>query len=120
MSYYINADKVNLEDLLTRITETDLVPSRVLLLENIKENFNKLKTNGILTLAEFRKSVKNSKKIAPLANKTNISEEYLTLLRREVEGYFPKAFSLDSFFSLVNHKQKKRVNKIDWFGQGFC
>ena len=61
MSYYINADKVNLEDLLTRITETDLVPSRVLLLENIKENFNKLKTNGILTLAEFRKSVKNSK-----------------------------------------------------------
>ena len=111
MSYYIDADKVNLEDLLTRITETDLVPSRVLLLENINENFNKLKTNGILTLAEFRKSVKNSKKIAPLANKTNISEEYLTLLRREVEGYFPKAFPLDSFFWLDKNKIAKLVNE---------
>ncbi|MGS0764457.1 DUF4332 domain-containing protein [Syntrophomonas curvata] len=97
MSYYIDASKVRLDDLLIRITESDLVPSRSMLLEDIKENFSKLKMNGVLTLADFRKAVKNSKNIGPFAEKTEISVDYLTLLRREVESYFPKAFPVSAF-----------------------
>ncbi|KUO74972.1 MAG: hypothetical protein APF77_13580 [Clostridia bacterium BRH_c25] len=111
MSYYIDADKVKLDDLLIRIKETDLVPSRSLLLEGIEENFSKLKMNRIFTLADFRKSVKNSKNIVPLAEKTNINIEYLTLLRREVEGYFPKAFPLSDFVWLDKNEIAKLENK---------
>lgn len=114
MSYHIDAAKVKLDDLLIRIRETDLVPSRSLLLEGIEENFNKLKMNGVLTLADLRKSVKSSKNIVSLAEKTYIHVEYLTLLRREVEGYFPKAFPLSDFDWL----DKNEIAKLESKGYG--
>jgi hypothetical protein len=69
MPYYIDANKVKLEDLMSRITESDIVPSRRKLLEDIEINFDKLKKNGIFTLADLRKSIKNPKNIVPLAEK---------------------------------------------------
>lgn len=55
----------------------------------------------------MRKAVKNAKKIPALAQQTGIDEEYLTLLRREVEGYFPKAVPLKEFDWLdATHMQK--------------
>jgi hypothetical protein len=103
MPYYIDPVKTTLDALLSRIMETDLVPSRAVLKEEISENFNKLKTNGIQTMAELRKAVKNPKSIETLAEKTGINSEYLTLLRREVEGYFPKASPLSDFTWLDQH-----------------
>lgn len=111
MTYHINDEKVTLADLLVRIKETDLVPSRSMLLENIEDNFNKLKMNGILTLADVRKSLKNPKNIAQLAEKTHLSSEYLTLLRREVEGYFPKAFPISEFTWLDKSEIVELENK---------
>lgn len=107
MPYYIDAGKVTIQDLLIRITETDLVPSRSMLLEDIKDNFAKLNRNGIFTLAEFRKTVKNPKNLRPFAERTSIEVEYLTLLRREVESYFPKAFPLSAFDWLDKSQIKK-------------
>lgn len=111
MPYYIDANKVTIDDLLVRITEADLVPSRSILLKDIKENFRKLKMHGFLTLGEFRKAVKNSKNIGPFADKTDISIEYLTLLRREVESYFPKAFPISAFEWLEKSQITKLENK---------
>jgi hypothetical protein len=109
MPYYIDANTVKLEDLMSRITEADLVPSRRKLLEDIEINFDKLHKKGIFTLADLRKSIKNPKKIVPLAEKTNIEIEYLTLLRREVESYFPKAYILSSFGWL----EKNQITKLE-------
>jgi hypothetical protein len=53
MPYYIDAGKVTIEELLIRITETDLVPSRIMLLEDIKDNFDKLKENGIFNISRL-------------------------------------------------------------------
>lgn len=108
MPYYLDANKVKLEDLTSRITESYLVPSRRKLLEDIEVIFDKLKKNGIFTLADLRKAIKNPKKIAPFAEKTNIEIEYLTLLRREVESYFPKAYILCAFDWL----EKNQINKL--------
>lgn len=112
MPYYIDANKVKLEDLMSRITETDLVRSRRKLLEDIEINFDKLKKSGIFTLDDLRKSIKNPKKIVPLAEKTNIEIEYLTLLRREVESYFPKAHILNAFDWL----EKKQIINLEKIG----
>ena len=109
MPYYIDAKKVKLEDLMFRITESDLVPSRRKLLEDIEVNLNKLKEYGIYTMADLRKSIKNPKNIAPLAEKMNIEIEYLTLLRREVESYFPKAYPLRAFDWL----EKNQLTKLE-------
>ncbi len=109
MPYYIDANKVTLEDLMFRITESDLVPSRRKLLEDIEINFNKLKKCGIFTMADLRKSIKNPKNVAPIAEKTNIEIAYLTLLRREVESYFPKAYPLSAFDWL----EKIQISKLE-------
>ncbi|MCR3923234.1 MAG: DUF4332 domain-containing protein [Firmicutes bacterium] len=109
MPYYIDAKKVELEDLMFRITESDLVPSRRKLLEDIEVNLNKLKEYGIYTMADLRKSIKNPKKIASLAEKTHIEIQYLTLLRREVESYFPKAYPLSVFDWL----EKNQITKLE-------
>lgn len=109
MDYYVDADKTSLDKLQKRIEETDLVPSRRLLLENIVENFKKLKKNGYLTFADLRKDLKNAKNIPSVANETGINSEYLTLLRREIESYFPKTFPLKIF----NWLPQKDIIKLE-------
>lgn len=97
MNYYINTEKIGLDELRKRIEETDLVPSRSSLIDGINENFSKLKKSGYITFADLRKDLKNSKNISKISEKTEISIEYLTLLRREIESYFPKPFPLKGF-----------------------
>ncbi|HOI13457.1 MAG TPA: DUF4332 domain-containing protein [Methanoculleus sp.] len=97
MPYYIDAEELSLDDLQKRIEETDLVPSRSSLLEDIDGAFSKLKAHGFVTLADLRKVLKNSKNIPALSKEVGVDAAYLTLLRREVESYFPKAHSVGAF-----------------------
>lgn len=111
MTYYLQAEKVSLDDLRIRIEETDLVPSRSSLLANIKDKFKTLKSHGISTLADLRKELKNSKKIPSFSKKTGIESQYLILLRREIESYFPKVFPLKSFDWLPEKELSKLESK---------
>lgn len=97
MPYYVDENRVTIEDLMSRITESDLVPSREVLLDCIEGNFASLKESGISTLADLRQYVKNPKRIGALAQITGIDVEYLTLLRREIESYISKNYPLGSF-----------------------
>lgn len=97
MSYYVNAEKINLNELRKRIEDTDLVPSRSCLLEDISSRFDALKENGYVTFADLRSALKNAKNIPSISEKTGIPSEYLALLRREIESYFPKPFPISSF-----------------------
>jgi len=111
MTYYPQAEKVSLDDLRIRIEETDLVPSRSSLLENIQDKFKTLESHGISTLTDLRKELKNSKKIPSFSKKTGIEAQYLKLLRREIESYFPKAFPLKSFDWLPEKELSKLESK---------
>lgn len=97
MSYYIDSSKVSLDDLQKRIETTDLVPSRASLLDGIDLKFKILKQRGFKTLADLRQEIKNARNIPSFSKKTGIDTNYLTLLRREIEGYFPKALPINSF-----------------------
>jgi len=97
MAYHINAEKVSLDDLRKRIEATDLIPSRACLTDSIKEKMNALEKQGIKTLASLRDKLKNSRQMDSVAKTTGIDAQYLTLLRREIEGYFPKPVSLKVF-----------------------
>ena len=63
MSYYLDAEKITLEETKKRIQETDLIPSHAFLLEGLNENFEALQRSrsiGLFTL--FRKETKTAKK----------------------------------------------------------
>ena len=97
MAYHIDAEKVSLDDLRKRIEETDLVPSRVPLLDGIETILEALEQQGITTLASLRNELKNSKRLETVSNVTGIDAQYLVLLRREIGGYFPKPLALKAF-----------------------
>jgi len=97
MAYHIDAEKINLDDLQKRIEATDLVPSRASLLDGLETKMKSLEKLGIVTLANLRNELKTAKRLESLAKSTGIGTEYLTLLRREVEGWFPKPSPLKDF-----------------------
>src|SRR5512139_4233915 len=97
MAYHIDAENINLADLQKRIEATDLVPSRASLLEKLGPKMKVLEQHGIRTLACLRDELKTTKRLEAVATAMGIDVQYLTLLRREIEGYFPKPFALKSF-----------------------
>ncbi len=97
MKYYLDDSSFSISDLKKRIKETDLVPSRLELLNNIDEIFILLEKSGIKSLEDLRKVIKNAKNIPQFSKKSGIDSPYLTLLRREMEGYFPNPYPLSSF-----------------------
>jgi predicted flap endonuclease-1-like 5' DNA nuclease len=56
-----------------------------------------LEKQSITTLADLRNELKTAKRLESLAKSTGIETQYLTLLRREIEGWFPKPFPLKDF-----------------------
>lgn len=76
--------------LMNRIAESDLIPSRESLRDGIEAKFESLENHGIKTLADLRRELNNTKRREVLAHLTGLAPDYLVLLRREVEGYFPK------------------------------
>jgi hypothetical protein len=97
MAYHIDDGAVSLSELQQRIEATDLVPSRAPLLEDINARMRALERHGITTLAGLRHELKNARRLEALAEATGIDAQYLVLLKREVEGYFPKPFPLSEF-----------------------
>jgi hypothetical protein len=97
MAYYINDERVSLSTLGKRILETDLIPSREILKEDVVLKMEALQRQGIGTLAQLRKELKNSKRLTALAEAAAINSQYLDLLRREIESYFPKPFALKEY-----------------------
>ena len=97
MAYYTDAEKVSLDDLQKRIKATDLVPSRISLLVGLEMKIKSLQKQSIITLADLRNELKTAKRLESLAKSTGIETEYLTLLRREIEGWFPKPSMLKDF-----------------------
>jgi hypothetical protein len=109
MAYHIDAEKISLGDLQKRIEATDLVPSRASLLDELETKMKSLEKQGIVTLANLRNELKTSKRLEALAKSTGIGTDYLTLLRREIEGWFPKSSPLKDFDWLP----KSEITKLE-------
>ena len=94
MANFLHPERVSLADLTGRIKTCDLVPSRAALLDGLDQKIAKFSQQGIVSLEDLQKTLKNGKKMEALAQSTGIDQQYLVLLRREVESYIPKPFKL--------------------------
>lgn len=97
MVYHIDDTGVTLADLKQRIEATDLVPSRACLVDGFDSAMSALGGYGITTLAELRDSLRTTKRLDSVAQSTGLDTKYLTLLKREIESYFPKPAALSAF-----------------------
>ena len=110
MAYYMDGASISLPNLRKRIETTDLVPSRATLLEGIENNFLELEKQGITTLAALRHELKSNKRLENISAATGIDSQYLVLLRREIESYFPSPYALNDFFWLPKEEITKLVD----------
>lgn len=97
MAYHLDAEKISLDDLRKRIEATDLVPSRASLLDELGLKMKAFEKQGVTTLAQLRNELKTAKRLEALAKTTGVDVQYLTLLRREIESWFPKPPLLKDF-----------------------
>lgn len=108
MRYHLDPETFSISDLQKRIEETDLVPSRQILHSQIKEIAITLKLFGINYLSELRSQIKDTNKISAFSKKTNIQENIVILLRREIESLFPKPFRLKD----INFLDQRKIDRL--------
>lgn len=97
MGYYIDLEKISLDDYSTRLQSAYLPPGRMLLKDKTAARFALLKSQGIRNLAELVQHFKQKNGQESIALQTLLGVDYLTILRREVKSLHPKPVKLADF-----------------------
>ncbi len=97
MGYYIDLKSISLSQLEQALIDADLVPSRMVLKNDIHEHFEGLRSIGIANSEELLNALKTKKKVADVAQQSDIDIQYLTILAREVKSYRKKPIKLADF-----------------------
>ncbi|MBT4288716.1 MAG: DUF4332 domain-containing protein [Deltaproteobacteria bacterium] len=95
--YYLNLEKYSLQKFKESLINRNMIPSRIILKEAIEERFRLLDLNGVKTLKALIEELKTKQKIEDFSRKTDLSVEYLTILKREASSYLPKPIQLRNF-----------------------
>jgi hypothetical protein len=92
--YYIDLTTFNLDSLKSRLQHIHLTPSQQILKEDLENRFAILHAQGIHNLQELQTALKNKKALVDFSNVSGLPQDYLTVLRRWVNGYHPKPVKL--------------------------
>lgn len=97
MGYYINLEAISIDKYKEILRKADLIPSWMVLKENINENMEIIKKQNIGNIGELKEAIKNKDKVQAFSKKTGLPENYVTVLRRVVNGYHPKPNKIKDF-----------------------
>ncbi|MBG0771891.1 MAG: DUF4332 domain-containing protein [Anaerolineaceae bacterium] len=90
MGYYRDFDALSLEEYQAILENADLLPSRRVLQEHTAARFAALKAQGLATVADLQTALKNKAKLQAFALQSELDEDYLAVLIREVNSLQPK------------------------------
>jgi len=110
--YHINLEDYSLQKFKTRLTSRELIPSRVVLKDEIDERFTILETKNISNLKELIDNLKTKQKIEQFSIETGLSIEYLTILKREAKSLIPNPIRLGKFPGITS----EIVNRLEAVG----
>lgn len=97
MGFYVDLDKIQLNQYRSKLESADLLPSRVVLKEGIRQHFKQLEALGIRTVGELLKALGSKKKLEAVSEQSGIDLNYLTILAREIKSYKQKPSALKDF-----------------------
>jgi len=95
--YHLDLEKYSLKKLKQNIQKRDMIPSRIILKENIEKRFKILGSYDIKTVKALIDLLKTKPKIEAFSKKASLSIEYLTILKREANSYHPNPVNLKKF-----------------------
>ena len=110
MGYYIDLKAIPIDEYKETLKASDLLPSRMLLKENIDDIFHTLRSHNLETVADIQSALKNKKKVQDFSNKTGIPEDYLKVLVREVNSTQPKPNKIKDFPGVTEEVALKLEN----------
>lgn len=96
-NYHLDETSIDLDALKKRLETTDLIPSQMILLDGLPDKIATLKKADLACFADLRIALKSPKTLAALSKQTGIDTNYLQVLRRTLNGFFPKPRPLSKF-----------------------
>jgi hypothetical protein len=110
MGYYIDLESISINEYKEILASGDLLPSQMVLKENIDDNFNHIKNQKIDNVEELRIALNSKKKLQAFSQKSGISEDYLKILIRNVNSYRQKPNKIKDFPSVSEYVVQKLEN----------
>lgn len=112
MGYYIDLEKITIEDYCRKLQSAYLPPSRLILKENPEERFAYFRQMGIKNLKSLLIMLRKKDKFAELSKLEYFSGNYLTILLRELNSTLPKPNKIADFAGI----SKDTVLKLEKAG----
>ncbi len=97
MGYYIDLEKISLDEYSVKLESAYLPPSRKILKERAAERFNYFKSTGLTNVQELLQTLKKKDKFIELSKADCLSGDYLTILLRELNSTLPKPNKISGF-----------------------
>lgn len=107
MAFYVDLEKISIDQYKKMLKRSDLIPSRIILLEDIDQNFAAIKKQKIKNVNALLEILKTKDKIQPFAELSGLPIKYLETLGRELRGYRQAPNRIKDFPNLSNKAIKK-------------
>ncbi len=95
--YHLDPDRYSIDQFEENLSSRDMIPSRVLLKEDLGRRFEVLREFGLNSLGNLLRVLKTKSKIASFSEQSGIPLDYLVLLNREARSYLPNPVRLERF-----------------------
>lgn len=112
--YYFDEYSTDLGALQERLKGTDLIPSQKPVLKGMLENMASIINAGVNSIGDLRSALKTKQSLEALSQKSAVDVGYLQLLRRVINGYFPKPRPLKD----INWLGADATNRLKRIGIG--
>ncbi|WP_319379069.1 DUF4332 domain-containing protein [uncultured Methanocorpusculum sp.] len=97
MSYSIDLTGISLQSYQEILKKQNLLPSRRILLDDPEAHFQRMAEAGIGDLSALKKALSSPEKLSKFAAQTNISDDYLIILKRELGSLEQKPVPISDF-----------------------
>jgi hypothetical protein len=87
MGYYVDLENISINKYKEILKSADLLPSRMILKDNIDHNFSVLNNQKVQNVEELMEILKSKNKLQDFSKRSGLSEEFLTILIREIKSY---------------------------------
>lgn len=112
MGYYIDLEKISIDDYREKLESAYLPPSRLILKDKLDERFGYFKSIGIKNVKGLIQVLKKKDKLAELSKVDCFSGDYLTILLRELNSTLPKPNKISDFIDI----KKNTIDRLEKIG----
>lgn len=112
MGYYIDLEKITIDDYKEKLVSAYLPPSRMMLKDKLDERLNHFKNIGVKNVKELILLLKKKDKLSELQKIACFKGDYLTILLRELNSMLPKPNKISEFQGIA----EEAVSKLEKMG----